>query len=416
VYERTSTGNLFNKIREKLGRNDSVGDGVSSLDIYPFDADLDPDMMNKYIQDLERMSVQNSVKQMLKQFFLASTKSMIRREVDELNYLIDKMATYVSLSHMIGEVDTAPHWFVFRALCALHDEFIPSTPYLQRLLKWFELQIVTELELTLPTREDLDKLRSHIRAVNENAKEKLPPQRNGEKLPSFKSAIESLKGWKEKYEVKGIERPENEEEAIALCLKAKGCLFGNLPQAVKDSPIVFALFLAFAGELPGPGGNRHEYRAMADVFTNFIDEDGRILKDGKILHTTSSEERDTFGWATIPSRLFTERHLRLLRGDITTPSVVKLGNDMVKVRNRLMPRYHLQLIRVRSIRSEQLDQVLNNERRSLAIIVTVLLGIVNILRYTQISMFLREVRAEIDGEEVEESYTTWFLTFVLGRV
>merc|ERR1711861_94098 len=127
--------------------------------------------MNKYIQYLEKMSVKSSVKQTLKQFLVASNKSMIRREVDELNYLIDKMATYVSLSHMIGEVDTAPHWFVFRALCALHDEFIPSTPYLQRLLKWFELQIVTELDLTLPTRVDLDTLRTHIRTVNETAKE-----------------------------------------------------------------------------------------------------------------------------------------------------------------------------------------------------------------------------------------------------
>jgi hypothetical protein len=368
-------------------------------------------MMTKYIQLLERNSAKISVKEMLKQLFASSNKSMIRREVDELNYLIEKMATYVSLSHSTGDVDTAPHWFVFRALCALHDEFIPSTPYLQRLLKWFELQIVTELDLNLPTREDLDNLRSHIRAVNEIAKEKLPPQRNGEQLPNFKSAIESLKGWKEKYEVNGILRPQNEDEAIQLCLKAKSCLFMNLPQSIKDSPIVFALFLAFAGELPGPGGNRHEYRAMADVFTALMDEEGRLLEGGRMLYSMSSEERDTFGWATIPSRLFTERHLRLLRGDITTPSVVKLCNDMVRVRNRLMPRYHLQLIRVRSIRSEELDKVLYNERRALALMVTVILACINMLRYTQIYMFLQGVKADL-GEPVNDTWFTWALGFL----
>jgi hypothetical protein len=372
-------------------------------------------MMNKYINYLEKQSTKSSVKQTVKQFLFSSDKSMIRREVDELNYLIDKMATYVTLSHMVGEVDTAPHWFVFRALCALHDEFIPSTPYLQRLLQWFELQIVTELDLILPNRLDLDTLRTHIRTVNEIAKEKLPPQRNGVKIPSFKTAIESLKGWKEKYEVANVLRPENEEEAVALCLKAKSCLFTNLPQRIKDSPIIFALFLAFAGELPGPGGNRHEYRAMADVFTALLDEEGRVLKDGKILYSTGSEERDTFGWATIPSRLFTERHLRLLRGDITTPSVVKLSNDMVRVRNRLMPRYHLQLIRVRSIRSEQLDQVLHNEKRWLALLVTVLLALVNLLRYYQIHVFLKGVKAEIKGEEeVIDSWFFYLIKAILG--
>merc|ERR1712196_475551 len=133
------------------------------------------------------------------------------------------------------------------------------------------------------------------------------------------------------------------------------------------------------------------------------------------MYSTGSEERDTFGWATIPSRLFTERHLRLLRGDITTPSVVKLSNDMVRVRNRLMPRYHLQLIRVRSIRSEQLDQVLNNEKRSLALLVTVLLALVNLLRYYQIHVFLKGVKAEIHGEEeVIDSTFFYVIKTILG--
>ena len=52
-----------------------------------------------------------------------------------------------------------------------------------------------------------------------------------------------------------------------------------------------------------------------------------------------------------------------------------------------MPRYHLQLIRVRSIRSEELDKVLYNERRALALMVTVILACINMLRYTQIYMF-----------------------------
>ena len=38
---------------------------------------------------------------------------------------------------------------------------------------------------------------------------------------------------------------------------------------------------------------------MADVFTALMDEEGRLLEGGRMLYSMSSEERDTFGWATI---------------------------------------------------------------------------------------------------------------------
>ena len=72
------------------------------------------------------------------------------------------------------------------------------------------------------------------------------------------------------------------------------------------------------------------------------------VMDMELEHLTT----ETFGWACLPMRILTEKHIRLLRGDVTgpaglenaarevnTPSVVEMGESVLQVRDQVLPRF-----------------------------------------------------------------------------
>lgn len=152
-------------------------------------------------------------------------------------------------------------------------------------------------------------------------------------------------------------KPPDEPGALALAKAVKGSFFKGFAQTkIRECPLTFMIFLAMAGELFGPGADRHCYRAIKDAFMNLMDDDLPSLAD------------ECFGWAVLPVKIFTERHLRLLRGDVTTPVVVQFASKALYMRNRILPRYQLRLVRLRSVRHCHAD-VGEDVQRSILIII-----------------------------------------------
>ena len=58
--------------------------------------------------------------------------------------------------------DTANHWYVIAALSCVHDEFIPSTPYVEQLLRWLETQILSAVDF-VPGSNSCSKTRALLR-------------------------------------------------------------------------------------------------------------------------------------------------------------------------------------------------------------------------------------------------------------
>ena len=63
-----------------------------------------------------------------------------------------------------------------------------------------------------------------------------------------------------------------------------------------------------------------------------------------------SVDQNCLGWATLPVRIFTTGHLRVLRGDVTEPEVIKLMEHLLEVRDKVIPQFYLRSGRVLSIR------------------------------------------------------------------
>jgi hypothetical protein len=76
---------------------------------------------------------------------------------------------------------------------------------------------------------------------------------------------------------------------------------------------------------------------------------------------------------------------------------VQLGNDVVRVRNRLLPRFHLQLVRVRSIRATAMDSSIESGRKALALSITVIFSVLNVIRYVQVEVALKGLTSSFNS-------------------
>jgi hypothetical protein len=304
---------------------------------------MDLEDIYDYIAELEVLAAEHTSIRVIFWNMLSSKKSNwrnIRREVDELDFMMKRFSHYLEMvTKSTGDKAGASHWTVCLMMHAMQQEFVPSTDYLDRLVLMFEQMVMMGLGFNPPSIGEVTWLKEILMTLNTNASDYLPKKSNGARWESLVQAITAIKAYHEKYPFEG--KPETEEAARRLARAIYWIFRAPRVELTNSSPLIHALYYGFSHELIGNGGLQFSgYRALVDVMNNLLNFDVDILEQ-------------TLGWSTLPVKLFTERHLRLLPVPPSTIENVALKSNfdgLMYIRNRALPRFRLAMVRVKSLR------------------------------------------------------------------